>query len=203
MSKAKAPAPAKTPLKPAAAPPSPPKPAPAPAPAPAAAAVPPSPPKPPVPEPVRAKGFAAQLTSHFPEVKVEWMKERRLKVSAPQTQIKAVTLFARDTLGFDHISTVSGVDWIAKNELEVVYFVGSSTPGQEDFILGVSERIPRDNPVVPTLIDVWLGAEYHERETHEMFGINFQGHPNQAHILLPEDWNDLPPLRKDYVSPGR
>ena len=131
------------------------------------------------------------------------MKEGRLKVSTTQTRMKEVGIFVRDELGFDHISTVSGVDWIAKNELEVEYFVGSTTPGQEDFIFVLAERVPRDNPVVPTLIDVWKGVEYHERETHEMFGINFQGHPNQSHIFLPEDWNDLPPLRKDYVSPGR
>jgi NADH:ubiquinone oxidoreductase subunit C len=189
----------------------PPTPAPTPKPAaPSSAAKPmasPSPPPAPAvmpkPEPIRAKSFAAQISARFPDVKVEWMKERRLKVSMSQSRIREVSLFARDNLGFDHISTVSGVDWIAKNELEVVYFVGSSTPGQEDFVLAVSERVPRDNPVVPTLIEVWRGAEYHERETHEMFGINFQGHPNQSHILLPEDWNDLPPLRKDYVSPGR
>ena len=170
---------------------------PAPPPRPAAA------PQAPKPEPIRAKEFVSQMTAKFPEVKVEWMKERRLKVSVPPLRIKEFGLFVRDTLGFDHISTVSGVDWIAKNELEVVYFIGSTTPGQEDFILGVSERVPRDNPVVPTLIEVWKGADYMERETHEMFGINFQGHPSQAHLYLPEDWNDLPPLRKDYVSPGR
>jgi len=132
------------------------------------------------------------------------MRERRLKVTATAATIKDVCIFVRDELGFDHISTVSGVDWIAKNEFEVVYFVGSlSKPGLEDFILAVAERVPRDDPVVPTLIDVWPGALYNERETHEMFGINFMGHPNQGHLLLPEDWSDLPPLRKDYVSPGR
>ena len=173
-------------------------PAPTPAPPKAAAA-----PQPSQPEPVRAKGFASQIASVYPDVKVEWAKERRLKVSASSLRIKEVGLFVRDALGFDHISTVSGVDWIAKNELEVVYFIGSTRAGQEDFVLAISERVARDNPVVPTLIDVWKGAEYMERETHEMFGINFQGHPNQAHLYLPEDWNDLPPLRKDYVSPGR
>jgi NADH-quinone oxidoreductase subunit C len=174
-------------------------------PAPAAPAAPPAPAPaaPPKPEPVRAKAFAAQIASRFPEAKVEWMKERRLKITSSPLRIKELGLFARDSMGFDHISAVSAVDWIAKNELEVIYFIGSSTPGQEDFILGISEMVARDNPVVPTLIEVWRGAEYHERETHEMFGINFQGHPNQSHILLPEDWNDLPPLRKDYVSPGR
>jgi len=191
MSKANVPA-APPPLAPKAAPPAPPAPA-----------APPAPPPPSKPEPIRAKSFAAQITARFPDVKVEWMKESRLKVSTTPIRIKELSLFARDTMGFDHISTVSGVDWIAKNELEVDYFVGSSVAGQEDFIVDVSERVPRENPVVPTLIDVWKGAEYHERETHEMFGINFQGHPDQRHILLPEDWNDMPPLRKDYVSPGR
>ncbi len=194
MSKAKAPVPPPA-AKPASTPPPPARPQ-----APATA---PAPPPQPKPEPIRAKNLASQITSRFPDVKIEWMKDRRLKVSTSQSRIREVGLFARDALGFDHISTVSGVDWIAKNELEVEYFVGSSVPGQEDFILSLAERVPRDNPVVPTLVDVWKGSEYHERETHEMFGINFQGHPNQGHILLPEDWNDLPPLRKDYVSPGR
>ncbi|MCL4355768.1 MAG: NADH-quinone oxidoreductase subunit C [Nitrososphaerota archaeon] len=151
----------------------------------------------------RAKAIADKITSKHPGTKLEWVKPRRLKVSAPASMIKDVALFARDSLGFDHISTVSGVDWIAKNALEVVYFVGSTVPGQEGFVLALSERVPRDNPVVSTLIGVWRGAEYHERETHEMFGLNFQGHPDQSHLFLPEDWNDLPPLRKDYVSPGR
>ena len=151
----------------------------------------------------RAKAIADKITSKYPGTKLEWVKPRRLKVSVLASMINDVALFARDSLGFDHISTVSGVDWIAKNALEVVYFVGSTTPGQEGFVLALSERVPRDNPVVSTLIGVWRGAEYHERETHEMFGLNFQGHPDQSHLFLPEDWNDLPPLRKDYVSPGR
>lgn len=159
---------------------------------------------PPKPEPVRAKEFAAKIAAKFPDAKVGWMKERRLKVTTTPAAMKDFCLFVRDELGFDHISTVSGVDWIAKNELEVVYFVNSlSKPGIEDFVICVAERVARDDPVVPTLIEVWPGAEYEERETHEMFGINFQGHPNQGHLLLPEDWNDLPPMRKDYNSPGR
>jgi NADH:ubiquinone oxidoreductase subunit C len=170
---------------------------PAPPPRPAAA------PPPPKPEPIRAKRFASQVMAKFPDVKVEWMKERRLKLSTTPDKIKEVGLFVRDSLGFDHISTVSAVDWIAKNELENIYFIASTRLGLEDFVLALSERVPRTDPVLPTMIDVWKGVEFHERETHEMFGIDFQGHPNQNHILLPEDWNDIPPLRKDYISPGR
>jgi len=148
--------------------------------------------------------MAAAITRNFPNVKVDYARERRLKVTASPSEIRDVALFTRDQLGFDHISAVSGVDWIASNEFEVVYFVGSvSKPGYEDFVIAVAERVARDDPVVLTLIAVWPGAEYHERETHEMFGINFKGHPSNSHLILPEDWNDMPPLRKDYVSPGR
>jgi NADH-quinone oxidoreductase subunit C len=129
---------------------------------------------------------------------------KRLKVTVPPDTIKDAALHLRDKLGFDHITSVAGVDWIANGEFEVVYFVDTPTrPGLEDFVIALAERVKRDDPVVQSLVEVWTGAEYHERETHEMFGINFRGHPNQKHLLLPEDWNDLPPLRKDYVSPGR
>jgi NADH:ubiquinone oxidoreductase subunit C len=148
--------------------------------------------------------MASQITQRFPDVKVDYTRERRLKVTTTPEIVKDLALFARDQLGFDHISAVSGVDWIAANQFEIVYFVGSvSKPGYEDFVVAIAERVARDDPVVPTLIGVWPGAEYHERETHEMFGINFRGHPSNAHLILPEDWNDMPPLRKDYVSPGR
>jgi NADH-quinone oxidoreductase subunit C len=153
---------------------------------------------------VRAKELAAKITEAFPDTMVDYARERRLKVSTVPTRIRGIALFTRDRLGFDHISTVSGVDWIAKNEFEVVYFVGTvSKPGYEDFVVALAERVARDDPVVPSLIEVWPGADYHERETHEMFGINFRGHPSSAHLILPEDWSDMPPLRKDYISPGR
>ena len=156
------------------------------------------------PEGSRVTELAASITSRFPEVKVDYARERRLKVTAAPGAMKELGTFIRDEMGFDHLDTVSAVDWIGKNEFEVIYFVGSaSRPGLQDFIIAIAERVARDDPVVPSLIDVWLAADYNERETHEMFGINFKGHPSQAHLFLPEDWNDIPPLRKDYVSPGR
>ena len=155
-------------------------------------------------EPARAKELASRITSKFPDVKVDYMREKRLKVTAPSARIKGVALMVRDEFGFDHPSAVSGVDWIAKNEIEIVYFVSSaSRAGYQDFVVALAERIPRGNPVAPSLIDVWAGVEYHEREGQEMLGINFEGNPYKGHFLLPEDWNDMPPLRKDYVSPGR
>lgn len=141
----------------------------------------------------------------FPTAKVDYVKPRRVKVTVPSSQIKDVAVFVRDELGFDHLNVVGGTDYIASKEFEVVYFVGSlSVQGQQDLVVQLAERVPReDSPKAPSLTEVWTAAEYHERETFEMLGIHFEGHPDLRRLLLPEDWNDIPPLRKDYVSPGR
>jgi NADH-quinone oxidoreductase subunit C len=58
-------------------------------------------------------------------------------------------------------------------------------------------QVPADDPSVATLFDLWPGSEAHERETYDMFGIRFDGHPDLTRILMPEDWEGHP-LRKDY-----
>lgn len=61
----------------------------------------------------------------------------------------------------------------------------------------IRARIPRDNPEIPTISEVFSGANWHERETHDFFGIKFIGHPNLEPLLLPED-ADYHPLLKDF-----
>ena len=58
-------------------------------------------------------------------------------------------------------------------------------------------QVPAQDPFVPSLFDLWPGTEAHERETYDMFGIRFAGHPDLSRILMPEDWEGHP-LRKDY-----
>jgi len=58
-------------------------------------------------------------------------------------------------------------------------------------------QVPASDPSVPSLFELWPGTEFHERETYDMFGIRFEGHPDPSRILMPEDWEGHP-LRKDY-----
>jgi NADH-quinone oxidoreductase subunit C len=62
----------------------------------------------------------------------------------------------------------------------------------------VRVQVPDDDPALPTLFDLWPGSEALERETYDMFGIRFDGHPDLTRILMPEDWEGHP-LRKDYA----
>lgn len=100
-----------------------------------------------------------------------------------------------DQAGFA-LDAITGVDWMAQNEMEVVYdFFHPVDPLR----VVVRARVPRADSAVPTISGVFAGANWHERETHDFFGIRFVGHPNMKPFLLPEDAN-FHPLRKDYVS---
>jgi len=80
--------------------------------------------------------------------------------------------------------------------MEVVYDFAHY---QENCRVVARTRIPRDNPEVPTISSIFQGANWHERETHDFFGIQFVGHPDLTPLLLPED-ADFHPLRKDFTA---
>jgi NADH:ubiquinone oxidoreductase subunit C len=151
----------------------------------------------------RTAELSGRFLQRFQTARSDYIRPKRFKVTVTPETITEAASFLRDELGFDHIIAVSGTDFIAKKEMEVIYFVASLRPGQGDLVAALAERVGRDAPVVPSLVRLWPGAEYHERETFEMLGVKFDGHPDLRGILLPEDWDDIPPLRKDYVSPGR
>ncbi|MBD3172646.1 NADH-quinone oxidoreductase subunit C [Candidatus Bathyarchaeota archaeon] len=98
--------------------------------------------------------------------------------------------------GFNHLSDVTVVDYLEDEEFEIIYHLWDHN-NHERLIL--KTRIPRDNPVINTLTHIWTSAQMHERENHEMFGVNFNGN-NKLTPLLLEDWDGLPPLRKDFDS---
>ena len=126
--------------------------------------------------------------------------------------VKDVATFIRDELNFDHAESVSGVDYPKDGEIEVVYHLGSYLdPSIAKQILALHVRAPReddpdpgsDSTRLPSLRDVFYSVEFHERECFEMLGVYFEGHPDNRRLLLPEDWADLPPLRKDFAIKGR
>jgi len=92
------------------------------------------------------------------------------------------------------IDAVTGMDWLGQGLMEVVYdFLHFST----GLRAVVKARIPRAKPEIATISGVFPGANWHERETHDMYGIEFIGHSDMTPFLMPEDSTDHP-LRKDF-----
>ena len=98
----------------------------------------------------------------------------------------------RDALGLDYLASLTAVD--LKDNFELVAHLYSIAGRGK---LALKCRLGRDNAVVESLTKLWSAADWLEREAAEMFGIHFEGHPNLAGLLLPDDWVGHP-LRKDY-----
>ena len=151
------------------------------------------------------KGLAEQIKNNFGDmVKVIFIKPLRIKIQVEPQDIVGVANFLRDNIGFDHAESVAGTDYPKDNQIEVIYHLGSySRQELAAHILWLTTRTNRDDARLPTLINIYKSVEYHERECYEMLGVYFEGHPRNERFLLPEDWADIPPLRKDFRIKGR
>jgi NADH-quinone oxidoreductase subunit C len=111
----------------------------------------------------------------------------------PDQVVAAAEIVRQHGFGMD---TVTGVDWMAAGQMEIVY--DFFHPASVLHVV-VRTRVPREKPELPTIQGIFPGANWHERETHDFFGIKFLGHPDLSPLLLPED-ADFHPLRKDYAG---
>ncbi|MHB8732553.1 MAG: NADH-quinone oxidoreductase subunit C [bacterium] len=106
-----------------------------------------------------------------------------------------VCRWLRDNPEFDmsYLSFVSAIDW--PDRFEMVYHLTSVNLGH-----GVTLKSPisKEQPAMPSVVELWAGADWHEREAYDLFGIVFEGHPDLRRIMMSADWKGHP-LRKDYV----
>ncbi|MEX2238145.1 MAG: NADH-quinone oxidoreductase subunit C [Dehalococcoidia bacterium] len=118
-------------------------------------------------------------------------------ITVPRDAIHNVLNGAREEprLQFDYLRSLCGVDEVARSgDIEIVYHLYSFANKHN---VTVKCPVPLDDPRIPTVTDIWVGADWHERETYEMFGVRFDGHPHLVPLLLEEGLN-IHPLRKDH-----
>jgi NADH-quinone oxidoreductase subunit C len=119
--------------------------------------------------------------------------------------IRDICRFLHDepSLRMDHLADLTAVDYSAYPgdtglRFEVVYNLISTVFRHR---IRLKVRVPEDQPRVDTVTEIWQTANWHERETYDLMGIIFNGHPDLRRILLPEDWVGHP-LRKEYPLKG-
>lgn len=146
-----------------------------------------------------AQAIAEALKERFP-AEVKEINEFRGQVSVivKKDRIKEIMGYLHDTpeLCFSYLRDLCGVDYIGKKgpRFEVVYQLYSIS---HRHMIRIRAEVPEDDPAIDSVSDIWDGANWHERECYDMFGIRFNGHPDLRRILMPEDWEGYP-LRKDY-----
>ena len=139
----------------------------------------------------------AEAARHLPGARCA-AEEGTVTIEVPREDWLAALAFARDTAGCDFFDWLTAVDEQDKG-LAVVVHLYSIEARQH---LLVRTLVPTDDPVLPTATPLFRGAAWAERETHEMFGVVFDGHPGLAPLRLPEGFEGHP-LRKDFPLAAR
>ena len=148
----------------------------------------------------REENILSQLKEKFGDTikEAHVIRRSRAEITVPTDRIVEVAKYLSDEMGFDRANGAAGVDYLRDQKMEVVYHVSKLARREtRDVVLAVKESVPRNNAKVPTLVGVWPALENFERETFEMYGIIFDGHPRMEKLFLIDNWDGPPPLRKD------
>lgn len=150
--------------------------------------------------------IAKTIEERFPgEVLATATHARQVGVSVKPEKIVDICRFLHDepSIRMDHLADLTAVDYSTYpgdkgHRFEVVYNMISTSLHHR---IRLKARVPEDNPRIDTVTPVWHTAKWHERETYDLMGIIFSGHPDLRRILLAEDWEGHP-LRKEYPLKG-
>ena len=139
------------------------------------------------------KEIASQIEEKYPGSVVE---SSQVNLVVKGDSLLDVARFLRDTEGldFDFLDFITAVDFY--DHFEVVYLLGS-LQHNHSLMLKVW-CYDREKPSLPSVMGLWQGADFQEREIYDLFGIRFEGHPNLKRIFLWEDFEGHP-LRKDFI----
>ena len=147
-----------------------------------------------------AADAATALREKFPQATVRASLDHPA-VNVPAVELPAVMKYLRDESAFDMLVDVTAIDWAegVSPRFTMVYHLLSTT--NHTYLRVAADCANDAEPSVPSVVGLWPGANWHERETYDMFGIKFEGHPNLRRILM---WEGYPhfPLRKEFPLAG-
>lgn len=141
------------------------------------------------------EGSIEYLKSQYPDAIKSDDRDGYGGVIVDADNLLEVSRFIRDDLGFDYLSSATAVDYLDEGDhMEMVYHAYRTSGGSA---LVFKAQTDRDNATIPSLISVWRGADFQEREAWDLYGIKFPGHPNLQRILMWEGFHGHP-MRKDW-----
>ena len=154
--------------------------------------------------PSREEELVNKLKAQFPNSikgsKIEGT--HRVTITFDSARFLEIAKFMRDNLSLDHVKGVAGIDEPTHKIIKVLYFIGCMSKQEiEDLIVVLETQLDRTNPTIASAVSIWPSAHFHERETFEMFGVKFEGHPDLRKLLTLDNWEGPPPMLKDIKFP--
>ena len=124
------------------------------------------------------------------------------RITVPADRVYEVLKSLKEQFGFDYLVDVAGIDYLgypdATDRYGVVYALANTRTGDRLFVKTFAND---PDPELPSVVPLWRGADWMEREVYDMYGVRFAGHPDLRRILMPAEFTSFP-LRKDYPLRG-
>lgn len=136
------------------------------------------------------------MNNHFDVLETTIVMKNQVAFDVSNEDVISSLVYLKG-IGWRQLSILTCVDWIKEDEFQLVYILMNWDLGLR---VQIRTRIPRKDPSFLTITNVYPGAKYYEREVHEFFGVVFEGNEEALKQLFLENWDDLPPLRKDFDS---
>lgn len=135
-----------------------------------------------------------QLESHYGITRFEEPIDLQLIFDVNNNQLLDVLAYMK-SIGFGQLSLLTCVDWIEKNEFQLVYILMNWSTGIHAL---VRTSLDRSNPKFRTIEHIYPGVKYYERDVHEFFGVEFEGNDDSYKHLFLELWEADRPMKKDF-----
>ncbi len=146
--------------------------------------------------------FIALLKPTFGDILKREVFRDNVRLIVPADAVKPVLKSLKEQHGFDMLVDIAGIDYLeypgATDRYGVVYAILNIKTGERLF---VKTHVNDPEPALKSVVDLWTGADWLEREVYDMYGVVFEGHPDLRRILMPEGCESFP-LRKDYPLRG-
>jgi membrane-bound hydrogenase subunit beta len=144
----------------------------------------------------REENFRDALEKALPgKTSVHIQRARRVWVTVKREDLREVATHLAKKMKFEHIATISAADVRENIEVNYHFFHGN-------IVVTLKVPVPKTDPKVPSITDIFPGAILYEREFHDFLGVVPEGHPDLRRIFLPEKWMGGHPLRKDWTPKG-
>lgn len=147
----------------------------------------------------KIKEIKVLLKQYFKDIiSIEEESSQRLIIDLESKDIVAMVNQMKDFMGFEHLSMISCVDWPEEEKFEVVYVLTSY--GKDNIVAMLKTKVDRKEPKLQSIMNLWPQAVTYEIELNEMFGVFFEGNERMGEEFILEDWDDIPPMRRDFDS---
>lgn len=147
------------------------------------------------------QAMISQLKDRFSVESVTYVQNHEVHVELPNADIHGALTYLK-TSGYKQLSALTCIDWLEEGKFQLIFNVFDWSKGDRIVLQTKLDRMDKDGnpPLFNTITSIYNGAKYYEREVHEFFGIVFEGNPDALKQLFLERWDDIPPLRKDFIS---